>query len=205
MTKIASWLVLVTGVLTFLGQAQANTAFALSSPNEFRNNAWSFGDIFTVGAQDIYVTALGAYDDNGDGFVTPGGIPVGIFRESDNALLASVFVTSGDPLSASFRYVSISPLTLLAGESYRVVADNESDNYNFSTNLTVDPAITFNGYGYCQTTALTSCNAFTGSDIVWMANFQFNAGTSPVPEPVSMLLTGSALLGLGLVRSRRRA
>ena len=55
------------------------------------------------------------------GFVTAGGIPVGIYRESTQALLASTTVTSGDPLNGDFRYHSITPLTLLAGVQYRVV------------------------------------------------------------------------------------
>src|SRR5579872_1418415 len=124
---------LMFAAVATVGVAGASTAFSLSSPSGFRNNNWSFGEIFTVGPQNITVTALGAYDAGGDGFVTDGGIPVGIFRESDNALLASTNVVSGDPLSDNFRYAAISPLVLLSGTSYRVVADNENDLYNINS------------------------------------------------------------------------
>jgi hypothetical protein len=194
--------------VSLLGQAHATTAFALPSTSDFRNNDWSFGQIFTVGPQNITVTALGAYDAGGDGFTTPGGIPVGIFQESNGALLASTFVLSSDPLSADFRYDSIAPLTLLSGVSYRVVADNESDLYNLGSSLTVDPAITSTGFGYCNTATLTSCNDFGGSGDIWMANFQFGTGgvdPAPTPEPVSFVLSAAGLLGLALVRTRRRA
>jgi hypothetical protein len=192
--------------LTGMGQAHAGTAFTLTSPTSFSNGSWSFGEIFTVGAQNISVTALGAFDAGGDGFVSTGGIPVGIFRESDGALLVSTNVTSGDSLSAFYRYASISPLTLLSGISYRVVAVSESDLYNVDLGFTVDPAITRSGYGYCSTTTLTKCDANTGDERVWMANFQFdNGGGSQVPEPFSLVLSGAGLVALAIVRKRRAA
>ena len=196
--------------VSLLGQAHAATVFTLPSPSNFGNGDWSFGEIFTVGPQNITVTALGAYDANGDGFTTPGGIPVGIFQESDGALLTSTFVISSDPLSAYFRYASIAPLTLLSGVSYRVVADNEDDLYNADSNFTVDPAITGTGNGYCNTSTLTSCNDFSGSEEIWMANFQFDtsvsqgSGDGQTPEPVSLVLSAAGLLGLALVRTHRR-
>src|SRR2546429_432337 len=58
----------------------------------------SFGERFTVGSSNIIVTSLGVFDHNGDGLVTFGGVPVGIFRESDGALLTSTFVLTTDSL-----------------------------------------------------------------------------------------------------------
>jgi hypothetical protein len=205
MKRISSLFMFTAIAVTFLGQVYASTAFTLPNPGSFRNNTWSFGEIFTVGAQSLSVTALGAYDQGGDGFVTAGGIPVGIFRESDHALLVSTLVTSGNTLSANFRYATISPLTLLSGVSYRVVAVNESDNYNLDSSFSVDPAITRSGFGYCQTSVLTSCDVFTGNSPVWMANFQFSpAGQAQVPEPLSVALTGTGLAALGIIRARRK-
>ena len=81
------------------GRVQAEVGFTLSSPNAFRNDTYAFAKVFTVGGQDLTVNALGAFDASGDGFVTSGGIPVGIFRESDQSLLTSTNVVSSDPLT----------------------------------------------------------------------------------------------------------
>jgi hypothetical protein len=204
MKSLLEFLLCLAIVAFTVGQASAAPVFSLSSPTDYRNDSWSFGQIFTVGSQNITVTALGAYDAGGNGFVSVGGIPVGIFRESDDALLASVNVGSGDPLAGNFRYASISPLLLLSGVSYRVVAVNLDDLYNVGSGFTVDPAITSIGYGYCNTTSLTSCDGFTGSDIVWMANFDATGGGGQVPEPATFVLSAAGLGALALIRRLRR-
>jgi hypothetical protein len=202
------------GILALLGvaavaggqRAYAGPAWSLDTPQNFRNGSWSFGEIFTVGGSSISVTAIGAFDANLDGFVTQSGIPVGIFRESDGALLASTTVLSSDPLTGHYRYDAISPLTLLANTDYRVVAVNEGDLYNINspTPNSVDPLITWDGYGYCNTTALTSCDTFTGNNIAWMANFIIDGSSVSVPEPGTFALFGAALAGLGFARRRKQ-
>lgn len=205
MHKLSTLCILTTIALTVGGQAHAGTAFSLSSPNAFTNGSWAFGQIFTVGAADISVTALGAYDAGGDGFASPDGLPVGIYRESDTTLLASATVTSSDTLDGDFRYASITPLTLLSGDTYRVVAVSESDPYNYVGTYTVDPAITSSQYAYCGSTVLTSCNDQSDSGTLWMANFEFGDATPAVPEPFSIILTGAGLAALACVRARHRA
>ncbi len=69
-------------------EAKASIFTEVHDPNPYRNGSWSFGEIFTVGPQDIVVTSLGAFDAGGDGFITPGGNTARIFRESDGALFA---------------------------------------------------------------------------------------------------------------------
>jgi hypothetical protein len=181
--------------------AQATTAWSIDTPDPFRNGSWSFGEIFTVGGTDITVTSLGAFDANLDGFISSGGIPVGIYRESDSALLASTFVTSSDTLIGNYRFDSIAPLTLLADTSYRVVAVNLDDLYNITigTPDSVDPRITWNGYSYCNTTTLTSCDDFGGTERTFMANFEVT-----VPVPPAVWLFGSGLIGLiGIARRKK--
>jgi hypothetical protein len=196
----------VLGLFAPAAGAAPISAWELTNPSDFRNDSWSFGELFTVGASNIEVTALGAYDNNGDGFVS-GRVPVGIYRESDDALLASTTVNSADPLIGHYRFASITPLVLVANTAYRVVGVNLDDQYNITTGTpnSVDPRITWNSYGYCAATVLTSCDSFTGTDRSWFANFQIDSAGSAVPEPMSLTLVGLGLLGAGVRRYRGRA
>ena len=76
---------------------------------------------FTVGSNPISVSAIGFWDENGDGLDATHD--VGIYRQSDRVNLVTAIVPSGvaAPLEDQFRYVSIAPTILDAGESYQVV------------------------------------------------------------------------------------
>jgi hypothetical protein len=182
------------------------TAWERDSWSGFRNNSWSLGEIFTVGDSNITVSSLGAFDDGLDGFITPTGIEVGIFRESDNALLANTFVDSGDTPIGYYRFADIVALDLLANTQYRVVAVNQDDRYHINTTPpeNIDSRISWDGYAYCLSTTLTSCNDLTGTvRPPLMANFLLDDSTSAVPVPSTLLLFGLGLAGLGWSRREK--
>lgn len=183
------------------------SAWGIDNPVGFNNGSWSFGEIFTVGNNNVTVTGLGAFDNNLDGFVTQGGIEVGIFRESDDALLVSTFVMSGDSLSGNYRFADIASLMLLANTQYRVVAVSQGDLYNVTmgTPDNVDSRISWDSYGYCNTSTLTSCDVSTGTERTWLASFLLDDGgnNSNVPTPGTLALLGLGLAGLGFSRKKK--
>lgn len=86
----------------------------------------TIGNLFTVGAQSLTVTDLGAQDfgptgANTDGFFAP-PISVGIWNAAGTSLLASTTVASADPLTGSYRYDAITPIVLIAGTQYLIGA-----------------------------------------------------------------------------------
>jgi hypothetical protein len=194
-------------LLTTSSQLRADQAYILTSPpTTTRNNSYAFGQVFTP-VQDFTVTALGAFDDQGDGFQTSGGIPVGIFRQSDHALLASTTVTDSGTLSSDdFRFANISPIALQAGIQYQVQAVNESDVYLLAGIFgfgTYDNSSLFTdqGYQYSADTTLDPNNTLvvSSSGHLWMANFLIS-----VPEPSTVVLAGLGLVSVGLVALRKK-
>lgn len=207
-TRVLAAVLVGSALLACTGaQAVPVSAWELNAVDGFRSDTWSFGDRFTVGSSNITVSSLGALDVGLDGFVTRNGIQVGLYRESDMALLASTSVLSSDALVGNYRFSGIDKVELLADTAYRVVAVNADDLYNIMTGTpnTVDSRISWDGYGYCQTSALTFCDNFSGTERTWLGNFQLDSagsGGGTVPEPSSLALMGLGLLAL--VASGRR-
>lgn len=81
------------------------------------NQSATIGWSFTVGAQDVELDALGFYDDGADGNVDAHA--VGIWTNA-GALLAQATVSAGtaSTLVGSYRYAAVTPVTLLAGQTY---------------------------------------------------------------------------------------
>lgn len=170
------------------------------------NPPFTLGFSFTVNS-DINVIALGFFDDSQDGLVE--SHDVGIWDSGGN-LLASSTVASGtaNPLTNQFRYVSIAPLLLSAGQSYAIGALFASGNDPLifpgaASNFATDPSITFNQNRFVTGGSLSNPTNSVGNDAAYFGPNMLLG--SPVPEPGSMaLLTGLGVSGLLAVRRMRR-
>ena len=108
----------------------ASAAFLTYDELSNTTGTWEIGNIFTVGAQDILVTSLGAYDRFSDGL--SGSTPVTIWN-SGGGVVAQVTVPAGTaaPLINEMRYVGISPVVLTAGSTYRITSYG-SEGFSYS-------------------------------------------------------------------------
>ena len=199
----------LAGITMFLlgmgGQALANTP-AVNIDNStgigLGNPPFTLGWKFSTNSA-ISVTGLGVFDDSQDGLAE--SHEVGIWNSNGN-LLASTTVAIGttDPLINQFRYSSIIPITLAAGQDYFVGAlwPNGVDNILYPgdvSNFSTISSISFVQNGYFAGFAL-ACPTDTVDSLP--AYFGPNFNSSAVPEPATMLLLGLGLVGLVGVRRK---
>jgi hypothetical protein len=195
-----------TGLLLFVTASKAQHLF--DNPGGHYDNFiatnTTVGASFTVGNQSILVTALGVYDADLDGLSE--SHTVGIWGNS--SLLNSTTIPSGTSatLDGSFRYVVITPFTLLANTTYTIgakigyVNSFPFDSHGVDGGAILDPAFSsaspnlFAGHqsGFAEPTQ----TFFTS---VWGANLQYTA----VPEPsiLALVIWGFSAFA---VRSRKR-
>lgn len=210
--SLASKLALVVTVMGLAAAAHAVPATQLVSPPSIGGVN---GTGFVVGYRfrandDLFVTALGAYDFGQDGL--QGGAAVGLYTLGGN-LLASANVpggTAGSFLDGYFRYVGIAQVQLDAGLEY-VLASYSQDPFGFFNQnyggvvLTTDPGITLlRNRDEPLVFALEfpdrePSNVHLGS---FGPNMQISAA-SEVPEPGSLALVLAAV-GAWALRARRR-
>jgi hypothetical protein len=204
----------------FLGAGTAparadNPAMGLATGTSgFNTDFQTLGWLFTTNSP-VTVDALGYFDFGGDGLAVPH--EVGIFDSAGN-LLTSATVAPGvaDPLIDGFRYVSISPYNLPAGQTFTIggAADRSINSSGFDlwlrdvTSLTSDPSITIpSNAGRFIPTADAHAHFPTmdgESNVFAGPNFLIGPAPSSVPEPnsLALLVTGGLPL-LGFLRRRR--
>jgi len=183
-----------------MAQAQS-AAYSFADPvNGFSSTQGNDGVQFRLTA-DIRVTALGYYDRNQNGLSQ--SHPVGIYSVSSQSLLASATVGAGSSLVGLFRYESITPLDLSAGESYRLVGFHPGtgvggDLYQIIPvgSVTIASPIVHEGnYNNLDSMLSYPTNGPAMTNIFFGPNFLY------VPEPSTGLLTLLAAIALA---ARRR-
>lgn len=190
------------------GLAQAQSAYEFTSPgNSFSNGSWDFGWTFSAN-QDVVVSGLGYYADPTNGFVD--GNEVALY-DSTGTLLASATVTNLFPLTGHFRYVTIAPITLLAGHTYQVDGVSHGNNYTWNdAGFTTNSAITYVSNSWVNGTSTPDFQSAVKTDTsfgyhgpnVFLGEPVFT-GAVPEPETYAMMLAGLGVVGL-IVRRRKQ-
>jgi hypothetical protein len=164
----------------------------------------TLGWYFTV-SSGVTVSSLGLWDENPADDLNESH-QVGIW-DSLGTLLASVVVPANGTLDGSFRYSTITPLTLSTGVTYYIGAlygGNFLDTYAFGvSSLTTDSRVNFLGSAASDSNSGFAFPGTQGAGSQGRFGPNFQIGTNEIPEPSTVLLTASALVGLILVRRRR--
>ena len=187
-----------------------DTAITLTSYEDLTNGSWSLGAEFSP-TVNIDVTSLGSFfvagatDEQG----------VSIWNSSDD-LLVSTTITGDDSATDGFQFESITPIELVAGETYYMSAYTGGNAFAVADNgiagapgdgFTVGPDITYLAHveAPCGGTAACFPSNNLGEEFAdFGADFTYTAATATAtPEPGTLLLLGSGLVGLaGMVRRR---
>ncbi len=200
-----------TLVLSFSSLAKADTVALTSVTGGLLATSGSdqlYGWVFTVNAP-ITVTSLGVFDNGGDGLAI--SHDVGIFNETTEALVGSTTVPAGTggTLIDGFRYESVSPFSLIQGDSYVIVMTMPQGNTDYqtieATSETTASQITYVTSAFDSSSTLvfppTSGNGSYAPGL-FGPNFTF-ASTAVTPEPTSIVLLGTGVLSMAGFARRR--
>jgi hypothetical protein len=180
---------------------------------DFNNQSWSLGFKF-LAHDNLIVTALGFYDDKGNGLTQ--SHEVGVFNQS-GMLVGAAAVTPSDALTGHFRYAPIPGLLLQANQVYTIAAVTGQENYTWApTGFHTDPRITYLSDEYTPSSTLTfptnsvgytnlNGAGFFGPDFLIAAGASTNAAHAPEPTSLTLLALGAVGVGACAWRRRRAA
>lgn len=205
---------LVALVFASVAHSDLFTAVDTSTVAEHSNMPWgqTWGWSFTV-AEPMDLSAMGIYDHEGDGLTSDHEVL--LWRNSDEALLGSVTVGSGDAPDGHFVFKGlVSPVSLDPLETYTLVAtypSGQSDAFGWNNDtspLTFAPGVNWAGereYDYDDVTAFPAVCPDGYYDIGPNMRLTTASGLniSATPEPGTILL--GMLTVLGGLGARRRA
>jgi len=181
-----------------------NTALAFTGGSGQLFPNYTAGWTFAL-SQTISVESLGWFDAGSNGFAS--SHTVGIFTlptSGNGTLLTSASVTTTDSLRDGFRYKSITPFTLTAG-NYVVAGTTGNDLFQaFCTNVTTGSEITFGQGRFIgpNSGSLAFPNRPSDRGIAYFgSNFRYSV--VPAPSALAAFLIGT-VPGIGMLLRRRR-
>ena len=167
----------------------------------------TLGYVFSV-KSGFEVTSLGWFDDCLNGFVDPHTVE--LFDTSSGTLLTSLTLSAGtvDPLTGSFRYHAVTPVTLTPGVTYLLAGTTGNDDaYTENDDVcgfTINPnfIVPANAGLFVDNTTTPEFTYPYGHYSDYMTYAGPNLDGVATPEPASLLLFAAGCAGLLFLRRR---
>ena len=210
----------ITVTLVLIGAVsptRAELLFTVSGVGDLsagRNENWTVGSRFNVGAEDVTIDALGFQDFGLDGLQTAHEVGLWDDNGGTGVLLASATIKSGtqSPLDSVWRFEPVEPLVLTAGMRYRIGAvvfqdgDSFTDTSNpaaFAINPDAIEADNIRGDAFVNGGFAYPRDLSGATQLRWVPANARIAG-AVIPEPTTYALLAFAGIGLAAYQCRRR-